>query len=328
MAETNRLDAPYDLRSWWHPVARSDEIDENPKQFTLLGESLVLFRMSGSISAFKDLCIHRGAALSLGRIRDGALTCAYHGWQYDRTGACIRIPSRPDIPIPHKAKAITFNAADQFGLAWVALQNPAAPIPSSPLGEFNDPTWRSFLSYDNVWETSAGRAVENFMDFSHFPFVHEDLLGTPDKAEVIPYEVTENDDGMRYVREERLSSPQGVSPILHQYVVELPFTVHIRKPESGGGTTIKSLFACPTSTKKCRVWVWITRDHSLEEPDAGFGDFTNMIMEQDRVVVESQRPEEIPLDMREELHLKVPDAASLLYRKQLAKFGIDEVLMP
>ena len=44
----------------------------------------------------KDLCIHRGAALSLGWAREGRIVCPYHGWEYDRSGACVRIPSLPE----------------------------------------------------------------------------------------------------------------------------------------------------------------------------------------------------------------------------------------
>jgi hypothetical protein len=46
-------------------------------------------------------------------------------------------------------------------------------------------------------------------------------------------------------------------------------------------------------------------------------------MEQDRPVVESQRPHEIPADLREELHLKVPDANAVAYRRLLG--GIERV---
>lgn len=313
------------LSSCWYPVARSEEITGQPKQLCLLDEKIVLFRATKGVVGLKDVCIHRGAALSLGRVEDDVLTCAYHGWQYDPTGACVAIPSRPDSPIPRKARAIVYEVAEKYGLVWVSLNGPAAPIAPFPQGEFDDPSWRAFLCYDRVWDTSAARAVENFMDFSHFPFVHENILGNRDHAEIEPYEVIEEADGMRYVREERIP---GSDSIYHEYVVQLPFTVHLRKPEPNGGTTVKSLFSCPISAKRCRLWVWIVRNHSFDHPDSESGDFTVKIMEQDRLVVESQRPEEIPLDLREELHVKVPDAASLLYRKQLARFGIDELVMP
>jgi vanillate O-demethylase monooxygenase subunit len=40
-------------------------------------------------------------------------------------------------------------------------------------------------------------------------------------------------------------------------------------------------------------------------------------LEQDRVVVESQRPEELPIDLSEELHIKGVDQASIEYRRWL-----------
>ena len=85
------------LRNYWHPLCMSEDIVEQPRAFTLLDESIVAFRDAEGVAAFKDLCIHRGTALSLGDITDGRLTCAYHGWQYDRTGACVRqFRARPE----------------------------------------------------------------------------------------------------------------------------------------------------------------------------------------------------------------------------------------
>jgi len=51
-------------------------------------------------------------------------------------------------------------------------------------------------------------------------------------------------------------------------------------------------------------------------------------MEQDRVIVESQRPEEIPTDLRDELHLKVPDASGIAYRRVLGRIGDSIHFMP
>jgi len=62
----------------------------------MLGEPIVAFRDEQGVAAFKDLCIHRGTALSLGYITDGHLTWLYHGWEYDRSGACVHIPSLPE----------------------------------------------------------------------------------------------------------------------------------------------------------------------------------------------------------------------------------------
>ena len=42
-------------------------------------------------------------------------------------------------------------------------------------------------------------------------------------------------------------------------------------------------------------------------------------------MVESQRPEELPLQLRDELHLKVPDRLAVLYRRQLAQLDDDDL---
>ena len=46
-----------------------------------------------------------------------------------------------------------------------------------------------------------------------------------------------------------------------------------------------------------------------------------MIIEQDRLIVESQRPEEIPLDLQAELHLK-SDRLAIAYRRYLRQLGV------
>ena len=48
-----------------------------------------------------------------------------------------------------------------------------------------------------------------------------------------------------------------------------------------------------------------------------------LILEQDQAIVERQRPEALPLDLREELHVKGPDAIALEYRRFLAELGVD-----
>ena len=118
-------------RPYWHPLARASEVTETPRRYILLAENLVAFRIEGEASVFKDLCVHRGTALSLGRVIDGTLECAYHGWRYDASGECVRIPALdPDAAIPGKARAVAYPVREEAGLLWVALKTPRAPFPS------------------------------------------------------------------------------------------------------------------------------------------------------------------------------------------------------
>ena len=92
-----------------------------------------------------------------------------------------------------------------------------------------------------------------------------------------------------------------------------------------GDATILTFIASPIDAKRTRLYCFIARNHSLEKTDGEMSAGFDEIMEQDRVVVESQHPEEIPAHIREELHLRVPDAASIAYRKLL--LGVERTPM-
>ena len=77
------------------------------------------------------------------------------------------------------------------------------------------------------------------------------------------------------------------------------------------------MVASPISSNRTRIFVWRARDHSFDESDEELADFQRFVLLQDKAIVESQRPEEIPLDLRDELHLKVPDAGAISYRRLL-----------
>jgi phenylpropionate dioxygenase-like ring-hydroxylating dioxygenase large terminal subunit len=49
--------------------------------------------------------------------------------------------------------------------------------------------------------------------------------------------------------------------------------------------------------------------------------FQDHVSEQDRVIVESQRPELLPLDLQAELHLR-SDRMAIAYRKWLRAIGL------
>lgn len=95
---------PFDWLRQWYPVALQRDLDPSvPTKITLLGRDLVLWKEgvnkgemfdSTSWRCFMDKCPHRLAPLSEGRIdsKTGHLQCAYHGWEFDRTGACTKIP--------------------------------------------------------------------------------------------------------------------------------------------------------------------------------------------------------------------------------------------
>ncbi len=311
------------LRHYWHPVAVSTEVTTEPQQVRLLGEAIVLYRDDEGLIALRDKCVHRGVALSGGCIRDGRLMCPYHGWQYDRTGMVSFIPALgPNGNIPSQARVHRYNVREQYGAVWVALETPVADLPPWPDGDWNSPDWRVLLVGSWRWQTSAGRMVENVIDFAHFNFVHEGFTELADGPFIKPYDVKITDDGMTYAYDD--------SVLVRDYTLHLPFTLHDRKvvmaPTGGvtwteqsdskaGDVTTVSFIASPTDRAETFILGYLSRNHSLDVPDEYFVDGYAVVMEQDRAVVETQDPPELPLDPREELHLKVSDSASILYRR-------------
>jgi phenylpropionate dioxygenase-like ring-hydroxylating dioxygenase large terminal subunit len=323
------------LANYWHPIATADEVTMAPRAFTLLGERLVVFRDAEGVVTFKDLCIHRGTALSRGSITDGRITCPYHGWQYDRTGACVHIPALPaGTPIPRKARATTYQTQETSGLVWVALEEPVQPLPPWPDDAWNNPAYHVFVAKTYEWKASAGRVTENALEFSHFNFVHKGFTELADGPLIKPYDVEETQYGVEYAYED--------GKLRREYTIHVPFTVHDRKQiiadnartwseQKGarkGDVTLLSFLSSPVDATATRIFVLIARNHSLDVDDAKFSLGFDEVMAQDQFVVESQRPELIPTDLAEELHVKVPDACCVAYRRQLGKIAMVGPFLP
>ena len=186
------------------------------------------------MSAFYDLCIHRGAALSLGWVNGDQLVCAYHGWNYAADGRCTRIPSLPpDREIPAKARAKAFRVQERYGLVWVCLDEPRQDIPEFP-PEFDDPSfnWAPYTS-EGQWRANAARMIENLADFSHFPWVHAGILGDPNQAESPVITLTETKGGFQYEIDTPVNKFRPNSAAKQLYTVILPFMVTIQRRQPG-----------------------------------------------------------------------------------------------
>src|SRR3954453_10931165 len=229
------------LRRFWHPVCWADELGDAPLAARLLDEPLVLVRLDGEVHAFRDLCVHRGTALSLGWVEDGCLVCPYHGWTYRPDGGCTRIPASHGTNIPAKARITPFAAAEHAGLIWVALEQPALPLPAFP--EWADESYRTIPIAQYDWSCSAARRVENFVDFSHFAWVHEGILGDRSHPEIPDHDVVRTADTLwfRLGIEEPASDLKGdtgpaatISREPSHYTISMPFTVRLDQPLEEG----------------------------------------------------------------------------------------------
>jgi nitrite reductase/ring-hydroxylating ferredoxin subunit len=63
-----------------------DVPEGTPKAVKVEGRSIALFQHQGSVYATDNQCPHMGYPLTRGRVRNGVLTCDWHGWSYDMKG--------------------------------------------------------------------------------------------------------------------------------------------------------------------------------------------------------------------------------------------------
>lgn len=324
---------PEKLFACWHPVGYSHEIKaDTPFGTFLLDEAIVIWRTSDrDIHAMRDLCIHRGTALSLGWIKDDCLVCPYHAWQYDKKGDCVLIPQAPDAEIPKKAKTPTYHCQEKFGLVWVALKDPVYDLPDIP--EYESADWKLVNTGPFNWNSDSSRQVENFTDFGHFPWVHPGLLGDPERPKVPDCKVIVKDSVLHYsvVRPEATNSDDFpifanedvVKPERRSvYELHLPYTIVLRLGWGGKKGMVYFFTSQPISKNRCRGFCIIGRNYDHEEPDSILQDFEQVIFDQDKRIVESQRPEQVPFDFMEELHLKF-DTVAMNYRRAMKKQQLD-----
>jgi vanillate O-demethylase monooxygenase subunit len=326
------------LRRYWHPVLYAADVGDRPQQVTLLDERLVIVRLAGEIKAFTDRCAHRGTAVSLGWVEDDVLLrCPYHGWTYGPDGVCTSIPSRFGTRIPPNARLQEHRAVERNGLVYVSLDpDPVFPIPAFP--EFDDPEYRVAVVPAYDWQTGAARRTENFVDFAHFAWVHDGVLASRDDPEVPEHEVWRDGAELRTTitvdepattnktQTLELESANASVPGRRNYRVALPFTVWLQQQLPGGNTFVLFMACSPISQKRCRSFTFNARNFAHDEDDQRFVTFQQEIAEADRVISESQTPEELPFDMTAELYIRGADRLSVEYRRwlfEVARASVD-----
>jgi phenylpropionate dioxygenase-like ring-hydroxylating dioxygenase large terminal subunit len=340
----------------WHPVIASTQVREAPLAVELLGQDLVLWRETGHeggpgvVHAWADLCPHRGARLSLGRVlhhlHGARLECPYHGWQFGGDaaasqgavgcGRCVHVPAAPDFAPPASHSATVFEALERYGLVWVRLARPETGMVPEGLFEppvfaaWDEPEWRQLLCGPYEVQTSSARLVENFLDLSHFGFVHEGWLGSRAHAQVETGRVEEGTDGLQAVdckawQPRPYAGVNGGAWIAYRYRVPHPFAALLHKDAAEGDplSNAIALFIRPESSSRCTAWFAMATLGDLSD-DEELRAFQDAVFAQDRPVIESQRPTALPIGHHGAIiEVQGPaDRMSSAYRRYLQRLGI------
>ncbi|HET8541087.1 MAG TPA: aromatic ring-hydroxylating dioxygenase subunit alpha [Anaeromyxobacter sp.] len=169
----------------WFVACTAAALRDRPLAATVQGVPLVLFRApDGAPAALEDRCPHRNAPLSAGRLRGGALECAYHGWRFGPGGGCVAVPGLAAPPEARATRATGVPCVEQDGFVWVAPAGAppaAAPRRLPHLGAARYTTVRNALTV----RASLFRAVENVLDVPHTAYLHGGLFRTAGAAREI-----------------------------------------------------------------------------------------------------------------------------------------------
>lgn len=174
------------IKNAWYVAALDHELGAELLPRTILGEKVVFFRKpDGTVAALEDRCIHRQVPLSKGRLRDGIISCWYHGLKYDATGKCLEIPSQDKVP--PKACVKSFPVAEKHGMIWIWM-GPENLSRSSAIPDHSvcaDPALAGEMRHRYV-KCNYKFGVDNILDISHAAFVHQKTLGSEDVVRTAP----------------------------------------------------------------------------------------------------------------------------------------------
>ncbi|MFT4627291.1 MAG: phenylpropionate dioxygenase-like ring-hydroxylating dioxygenase large terminal subunit [Myxococcota bacterium] len=171
---------PPQITAGWYVLCQSHEL--RPGRLLkrqLHGRPLVLFRAAdGRPATMLDRCPHRNVPLSRGHVVEGELQCSYHGWRFDRAGACTDIPGLVGEPAAPNRCARAYPTVEQQGFVWAWGEPGDAPESMPFRFDYADDPQYLTVRRSLPARGSLHMVAENALDVPHTAFVHGGLFRT------------------------------------------------------------------------------------------------------------------------------------------------------
>jgi nitrite reductase/ring-hydroxylating ferredoxin subunit len=169
----------------WYPVALSNEVAAGAViGRAFLGGKVAIFRTrEGDVAVVSAFCPHLGADLSVGQVVDDNLRCAFHHWQYNAGGRCVR--TGVGDPPPATARLFRFPTLERQGIIWAF--NGVEPLFELPRYKKDG---KSLVTRTFISETYAcdGWAFAcNTSDMQHLKAVHSFEFNHPDPHDLVSW---------------------------------------------------------------------------------------------------------------------------------------------
>lgn len=172
--DKSRYNLPPYTEGWFQVAWSRDVKPGSVHEVRYFGREYCLFRGDdGALGLIDDICPHLGARFSVGGcVRGNAVRCPYHGWEFDRTGACTGIDYAKKIP--KKARVDSFTVVERYGMIFM-YRNEAggrAPYDLPTIADFDPSDYLPMRAYTFRARIHAQDLLENSVDRAHFAEVH------------------------------------------------------------------------------------------------------------------------------------------------------------
>lgn len=231
------------------------------------------------------------------------------------------------------ADGAALPAIERYGYVWASLGTPERDL--FPIPEYAEPDRRNVHAATIGVNVSAPRAVENFLDMAHFPYVHTGILGEEPHTEVKDYEVetsAERDEVLAtsclfYQPMAAATAKSGIE-VEYVYRVPHPFCSVLYKSSPGAPDRqdVIALFLQPVGEEQVRAHMLLCLLDD-ESTDARLRNFQQTIFAQDKPILENQIPKRLPLDPRAETPIRA-DKSAIAYRRWLQAKGVTYGVIP
>lgn len=214
-----------------------------------------------------------------------------------------------------------------WGHIWTSLGAPPHELFEVP--EFLESDRRLVYCGSFGVHVSAPRAVENFLDMAHFPFVHTGLLGIEPHTAVKEYDVNVSGDSRELIAKrcrfyQPVSAPSAKTGFEVEYVYRVPHpycsVLYKSAAPDPNRNDVIAIFARPVSEERISATLFMGMIDE-ESSDVGLVHFQQLIFGQDKPILENQRPRRLPLDPTAETSVRA-DRSSVAYRRWLHERGV------
>ena len=321
----------------WYVIGEVNKVKKNTiNKISIWGKNYAFWNNGTDYFSVDDSCTHRGASLSIGKVKNNNIVCPYHAYEFDTSGTLKVVPGLPNFQNTACQNLNTYPVVARNGWLYMNIVSEKF-YKTNDIKIFDEPESKntSFKSiFLNRNFNAYGRVVsENSLDVMHIGFVHTfgNTKNPAPTKEVPPYLV--GDFPFHYKTTYNYKSGENsmvkkmfkMEDLLIENEFILPHTT-IARVIFGNFVSTVMTFAQPLNITHTRLFVKTYRNFWHTNDDSIFGKILNSIGDyfttdmmsttvmQDKAVVES-----IPLEKVNGLfnmkYDKIQNVYTSLYKK-------------